>query len=232
LGKTLMVNRFVNGDLHWETMAEGTRGAFDSMASLPIPDEFYLAGGTGLALQIGHRISYDLDFFSSRNSLGTLERTHLIRKLQQLEDAEIKHETDGQIYAAIHGVETSFLYQPHPLLFPPLNVHGVHLAQPADIGLMKLAAIKDRGTRRDFVDLYCLRTVIQLPPLFKHLPEKFFDRPDFSVHLAYALCYFDDAESDPQALNMVQETDWEAVKTYCLEGSRWLSKKNAGLEPS
>ncbi len=218
-------------DLYWEAMASETRRLFDTLAALPIPEEFYLAGGTALALQIGHRISCDLDFFSSQNQLGTVERAVLIRKLQSLDAVEIKHETDSQLYAAIQGVEASFIYQPHPLLFPPLVVNDIRLARPADIGLMKLAAVKDRGTRRDFVDLYCLRHIAPLTTLFELLPDKYFDRPDFSVHLAYALCYFDDAEADPQPLNMIQEADWEAVKAYCLEGSRWLSKINAGLEP-
>jgi hypothetical protein len=217
--------------LYWEAMAPHTRQAFEKLTSLPVLNDFYLAGGTALALQIGHRISYDLDFFSSQNELGTAERAKLGLALQQIDSVEIKLETAGQLYASIQGVEASFIFQPHPLLFPTINVQGIRLAQATDIGLMKLAAVKDRGTRRDFVDLYCLRHVAPLSNLFQLLPQKYYDRPDFSVHLAYALCYFEDAETDPQQLNMIQKIDWEAVKTYCLEGSRLLSKMNAGLEP-
>ncbi len=226
-----MTSEAANTDLHWNAMAPKTRRAFDLLASLPIPDEFYLAGGTALALQIGHRISRDLDFFSSQNQLGAAERAALIHKLQSLDDIEVKLETESQLYAVIQDVEISFIYQPHPLLLPLLNVSGIHLAQPTDIGLMKLAAVKDRGTRRDFVDLYCLKHIVPFSKLFELLPDKYHDRLDFSLHLAYALCYFEDAEADPQPLNMIQEVDWEAVKAYCLEGSRWLSKINAGLEP-
>jgi hypothetical protein len=212
-------------------MEAKTRKTFSVLASLPVPDEFYLAGGTALALQIGHRTSVDLDFFSSENQLGAAERAVLSRKLQHLDSVVIKLESEGQIYTAVSNVESSFIYQPHPLLSPMVDVQGIHLASPTDIGLMKLAAIKDRGTRRDFIDLYCLRHVASLEKLFQLLPRKYFDRPDFSVHLAYALAYFDDAETDQDQLNMIEDVDWEDVKAYCLEGSLLLSKLNAGLEP-
>ncbi len=226
-----MNDKSANRDLHWRAMASKTRQVFDRLTSLPIPEEFYLAAVTALALQIGHRISYDLDFFSFQNQLGATERAALSRKLQSLPHVQIKLETENQLYVAIQDVEISFIYQQHPLLFPPLNAQGIHLAHPIDIGLMKLAAVKDRGTRRDFVDLYCLRHIAPWSKLFELLPDKHPDRPDFTVHLAYALCYFEDAEADPQQLNMLQNLEWETVKAYCLEGSRLLSKINAGLEP-
>ncbi len=226
-----MNNDLTSGDLHWNTMDAKTRQTFELLASLPVPDEFYLAGGTALALQIGDRTSADLDFFSSANPFGAVERSLLSRALQRLDAVSIKLETEGQIYTDVADVESSFIYQPHPLLSPSVDVQGIHLASPTDIGLMKLAAIKDRGTRRDFVDLYCLRHIAPLKTLFKLLPQKYFDRPDFSVHLAYALSYFDDAEADLHQLKMIEDVNWEDVKAYCLEGARLLSKINAGLEP-
>ena len=221
----------MTGNIFWNALAPETRRAFDALAYLPIPRGFYLAGGTALALQIGHRISYDLDFFSSTNPLGMAERTALTRELQRLEPITIRHESNSQLYATIINVEVSFLYQHHPLLFPTVDVGGVLIAQATDIGLMKLSAIKDRGTRRDFVDLYCLRHIAPLKTLFQLLPKKYHDRPDFTVHLAYALRYFDDAEADARELHTLQKVSWSAVKRYCTEGSRLLSKLNAGLEP-
>jgi predicted nucleotidyltransferase component of viral defense system len=217
--------------IHWEALASETRRVFDALATLPIPSDFYLAGGTALALQLGHRISSDLDFFSPDNLLGTAERAALAYRIQAITPCTIKREYDEQLYANLIGVEVSFIYQHHPLLFPTLEVSGLRLAQPADIGLMKLSAIKDRGTRRDFVDLYCLREIAPLKKLLQLLPQKFYDRPDFTVHLAYALRYFDDAENDPRELHLLKRVRWDAVKKYCIEGSNLLSKLNAGLEP-
>lgn len=217
--------------IFWNALAPDTRKTFDALAQLPIPHDFYLAGGTALAMQIGHRISYDLDFFSATNPLGMEERTALAHELRRVGSITIKRESDTQVHATIMGAEVSFVYQHHPLLFPVIEVKGIHLAQATDIGLMKLSAIKDRGTRRDFVDLYCLRQVASLKTLFQLLPQKYYDRPDFSVHLAYALRYFDDAEADPRELYMLRKVSWSAVTKYCIAGSRLLSKMNAGLEP-
>lgn len=218
-------------DIHWEALATQTRQAFEALAALPVPDDFYLAGGTALAMQIGHRVSYDLDFFSSVNPLGEVERSVLVGQLQHLPSVTIKRESAEQLYTNIMGVEASFIFQHHPLLFPTLEVNGLRLAQPADIGLMKLSAIKDRGTRRDFIDLYCLKSIAPFEKLFQLLPQKYFDRPDFTVHLAYALQYFNDAEADTRELRTLKRISWEAVKKYCLEGSNLLSRINAGLEP-
>ena len=217
--------------ISWNALAPNTRRVFDALAALPAPPDFYLAGGTALALQLGHRISYDLDFFSMTNPLGMAERSLLAHQLQSITATTIKREQDEQLYATIMGVEASFVYQHHPLLFPTIEVTGLRLAQAIDIGLMKLSAIKDRGTRRDFIDLYCLRKIAPLKTLFEMLPKKYFDRPDFTVHLAYALQYFEDAENDTRELRMLQSVKWSDVKKYCTEGSNLLSKLNAGLEP-
>ncbi len=221
----------MNSQLYWDTLAENTRQVFNALAALPLPAHFYLAGGTGLALQIGHRISYDLDFFTSDPALDLAGRSLLQRQLESLADVTIRHEADGQLYAVVQGVEVSVLFQYHPLLFPARDAQGIQLADPLDIGLMKLAAVKNRGARRDFVDLYCLRQEASFSLLFDLIPLKFYDRPDFAVHLAYALSYFEDAEQDPRPLEMRVDADWVNVKEYCLEGSRLLSRINAGLVP-
>jgi len=219
------------GSIYWEALARPTRRVFEALAELPMPADFYLAGGTALALQIGHRVSYDLDFFTPNNPLGEVERAALVRQLQHLSSVVVKHESAEQLYTNIMGVEVSFIFQHHPLLFQTREVNGLYLAQPTDIGLMKLSAIKDRGTRRDFVDLYSLRDIAPFEKLFHLLPQKYFDRPDFTVHLAYALQYFKDAESDTHELRTLKRISWAAVKKYCTTGSNLLSKINAGLEP-
>jgi len=221
----------MNYELYWDALADKTRLVFDCLAELPVPAYFYLASGTGLALQINHRVSYDLDFFTSESVLGPAGRSTLQLQLNALADVVIRHEADGQLYALVQDVEVSFLYQHHSLLYPLRDARGIQLADPIDIGLMKLAAVKDRGARRDFVDLYCLRTQAPLAVLFDLIPRKFYDRPDFAVHLAYALSYFEDAEQDPRALEMRTEAEWTDVKEYCRNGSLLLSQINAGLVP-
>jgi hypothetical protein len=95
--------------------------------ALPIPTDFYLAGGTALALQIGHRISHDLDFFSFSNPLDFGARAALIEHLRSCNPI-IKNETDAMLYATVTGVEVSFIYEHHPLLAPPIRWESIVMA--------------------------------------------------------------------------------------------------------
>ncbi|MBI5082561.1 MAG: nucleotidyl transferase AbiEii/AbiGii toxin family protein [Chloroflexi bacterium] len=218
-------------DFHWDALPQNTRRSLESVKSLPFLADFYLAGGTALALQIGHRVSHDLDFFSSTNSLGFSERAAMLPRLQKLGSAIIRSETDTMIYVTVMGVEVSFIYQHHPLLNSPIYWENVAIADLVDIGLMKLSAIKDRGTRRDFVDIYCLREDAPLDKLFDLIPQKYFDRPSFAMHLALGLRYFDDAEDDPRELIMKRSVRWQDVKKYCEAGAKLLTKRHLGLNP-
>ncbi len=190
--------------------------------------DFYLAGGTALALQIGHRISTDLDWFSSTNHLQTLAREHIQDVLELSGKFEIISEQDGLLFARFNETDTSFTYQHHPLLEHTFNYQGVNLASPIDIGLMKLAAITSRGTRRDFVDIYCLREIISLEELFKLAPKKYSDRPQFLAVVVRALVYFDDAEQQPMP-KMLNRVDWKDIRIYCEDAARSLTRRLSGL---
>jgi hypothetical protein len=214
---------------HWDSLPSNTRRALEALNVVSGFTDFYLAGGTALALQIGHRLSHDLDFFSAVNQLDFSAREILRQQLRACAPCVIQREADGMVYATIMEVEVSFIYQHHPPLEPLLPWENMALAGLTDIGLMKLAAIKDRGTRRDFVDLYCLREDAPLEKLFDLLPRKFADRPSFALHLAYSLRYFEDAENDPRELVMRRPVRWENVKKYCEGGARLLTKRNTGL---
>ena len=98
------------------------------------------------------------------------------------------------------------------------------LASPIDIGLMKLAAIKDRGTRRDFVDLYCLRHVVTLKHLIDLAEVKYADHPDFLRTLARALAYFDDAQQQPMP-DMLKRVRWAYVKRHAQEGAQYIVRQ-------
>jgi len=139
--------------------------------------DFYLAGGTALALQIGHRVSTDLDWFSTGRRLLALERESIRQALSDIGSFEVVSEQDGVLFTRLFGTEVSFIYQHHPLLEPTVAYEGIKLASPTDIGLMKLAAVNSRGTRRDFVDLYCLRDIVSLDRLLELAALKYADRP-------------------------------------------------------
>ncbi len=192
-------------------------------------NHFYLAGDTALALQIGHRLSTDLDWFSTQQRLTSPEREAICQILQASEQLKIVSEQDGMLFMRLFGTDVSFIFQQHPLLQEAINYQGVQLASPTDIGLMKLAAVNSRGTRRDFVDLYCLREIVSLDQLLALVSQKYANRPDFSAILARALAYFEDAEQQPMP-RMVHEVRWQDVKAYCQAAARKLARELSGLE--
>jgi hypothetical protein len=210
--------------LHWEAITPACRAALDVLRDQSFIRKFYLAGGTALALQLGHRISKDLDWFSSSAQLKKAERDKIRRILERTGTFVVTGEQDTMLFTQLMEAEVSFIYQHHPLIQPTVDLGGLALASPTDIGLMKLAAIKDRGTRRDFIDLYCLRQVITLEQLIDLTEIKYMDRPDFSLILARALAYFEDAEQQPMP-NMLKRVRWADVKRYAQEGAKYIVRQ-------
>jgi hypothetical protein len=117
---------------------------------------FYLAGGTALALQIGHRRSNDLDFFADG---GHLDRPLMRRIVNQINSACDHVETvlsePGQIDLAIgpRRRKVSFIAYPFPVPRPTLVMEGQRCAGVVEIAAMKAYAIGRRGAARDYVDI-------------------------------------------------------------------------------
>src|ERR1043165_1813504 len=136
--------------MHEEILAQPTRNLFDKLSSYPWLSESYLAGGTALALRLGHRMSVDLDFF------GTVlfEESILIEKLSQVGKLEIFQKAMHSATGSIDGVKFSFLGYTYPLQNKSTELKGIAIASIEDIACMKLDALSSRGTKRDFVDVY------------------------------------------------------------------------------
>jgi hypothetical protein len=191
--------------------------------------DFYLAGGTALALQLGHRISTDLDWFSTNCRLDASERDGIRRALSGSEAFEVVSEQDGMLFARLFGTDASFIYQQHPLLEPTVEYQGAQLATPTDIGLMKLAAVNSRGTRRDFIDIYCLREVVTLDRLLELASIKYANRPSFLPIAVRALAYFEDAEQQPMP-RLLKPVRWADVRAYCEAAAPRLARRLSGLD--
>jgi hypothetical protein len=207
-----------------EAITHNCQTALAHLRRQPWLEGYYLAGGTALALQIGHRISTDLDWFTPSHVLEMAERDALRIKLTSTGAYTEKSEQDGQFYCQIAGADVSFIYQHHALLEPTVDYDGVPLASPIDIGVMKLSAINSRGTRRDFVDLYCLRDIVSLERLLQLAEVKYADRPSFLNITVRALAYFADAEQQPMPRLLWKNVQWADVVKYSEAGARWLTR--------
>ena len=62
-------------------------------------------------------------------------------------------EAIGTVHGFLNNVRVTFLRYPYELLFPPIALSRISIADPRDIGLMKITAISGRGSKKDFIDL-------------------------------------------------------------------------------
>lgn len=199
---------------HWQALTPETRQAFEISAALPFIQRYYLAGGTGLALHLGHRFSVDLDFFASApDAVGADERAAL-RVAFEDPTLAISFDKDMIFVANWRGVGVSFFCLAlYPLVQEPLLLEGVPVAASEEIGAMKLAAIMARGTRKDYIDLYFILQQTPLERLFEVAAVKYARVRTFAVSAVRALTYFADAETTPMP-QMIQRTAWPAVKRF------------------
>lgn len=194
---------------HREVIGEHVERALGDLETIPAAARFYLAGGTGLALHLGHRRSVDLDFFLGED----FDVEAVLQKIQQLEGFSLVSKSPGTIYANVRETKVSFIAYAYPMLFPFTQFLGVNIADPRDIGCMKISAIASRGSRRDFVDLYVLAQQYGLDQLFIWFKTKFAQTNYSTVHVLKSLAYFEEAEQDPMP-DMLVPLSWDEVRRF------------------
>lgn len=190
-----------------EFLAPKTRSVFTALGQLNFLRKFYLAGGTALAWQIGHRQSIDLDFFSDQK----FDNEKIKRALLPLGKIKIINEEKNTLHVAVNDVLVSFLYYPYPMLYKTILADKIFLASWQDISAMKLSAVANRGSKKDFIDLYFILQKISLAEILKIFAKKY-RAFDYSVaHLLKSLVYFDDADKEPLP-KMLKKISWLKIK--------------------
>jgi hypothetical protein len=160
--------------MYAETIPDSVWKCLQGLNSIPSLLSAYLAGGTALALQIGHRKSNDLDFFVSDRFDINLFKKDAARVYP---DSQVINQTPRHTEFLIQSIKVDLLNEQIPLKFPLQSIFGqnkgLKMAEPRDIGRMKLISIGSRGSKKDFVDLYCLtRKVVSLDHLLKMAVEE------------------------------------------------------------
>lgn len=207
-------------DMHLEVLDAKRKKLLDRLGFIT-EHKFYLAGGTALALQIGHRASADFDFYTATpfDSVTFWARFH-----REIPDSENTRIADGTLMATVDkNVEFSFFFYDYPLLEPLVSCQPLSLASLKDIAAMKVVAIEQRGIRRDFVDLYFLAKKMQLFEIISATVKKY---PGHDVYPALqALNYFEDADREPdRPLNLIKAVTWQEIKNFFLKEARDVQK--------
>ncbi|HSW09550.1 MAG TPA: nucleotidyl transferase AbiEii/AbiGii toxin family protein [Bacillota bacterium] len=208
----------------WEVLARLGAG--------PLAKSFYLAGGTGLALQLSHHRSLDLDFFTHNPSstLAWSEMEGALREEFGLVQSNLVQHTVDQATWSIRGTKVSFIAYPFPLTEACVEgrtisaeLRGIRLASPREIALMKAYTLGRRALFRDYVDMYfVLRAgMVSLEYILRVAPRKFTLAGEclFSGRLFLEqLVYTKDTPDREESLQMLidPKLSAEEVETYLL----------------
>jgi len=188
---------------------------------------FYLAGGTALALQFGHRTSVDLDFFSEKDELHDESRAEISQAILAMNPRVIADYV-GTLHFSIQGISTGFFGYGYPLIAPTTEFEGVLLASPTDIGMMKLDALISRASRKDFYDLYFIAQQIPLGSLLALGKTKYPFARDFELAAIESLTFFENADKDFHRQLLIP-VEWDAVKDFFVEQAKSLRREWFGF---
>ena len=202
-----------NINWHTETLPQETLQALELLSKelWLKKGDWYLAGGTALALHAGHRQSVDLDFFTPR---GTFSVGPLLDHFKQKKWVT-SHAEKGTIFGTLLGAKISFIaYSFFTYREKPLWFGSVRVLMPQDIAVMKLIAISQRGRKRDFVDLFWhVKHHEPLIAVIKKLQNQYPTVAHNYHHILESMIYFEDAESDPMP-NLFFTANWKDIKAY------------------
>jgi hypothetical protein len=216
--------------VYWATITPVMHDLLRFIGRQALFARFYLAGGTGLALRLGHRRSVDLDFFSATDEVLRETRREILQALTPLEPQALQ-DVDGNLLLLVAGLHLGFFGYGYPLLETTDTVEGVALASLVDIGLMKLDALISRGSRKDFYDVYLIAQHVSIPDLLGLAARKYPYARDFELMALESLALFDNADRDLQP-DLLIDLPWEQVRQFFVAeakaiGQAWLWDENA-----
>jgi len=184
--------------------------------------DFYLAGGTGLALQLGHRKSYDFDFFSEER----FNENKLFKKIiSNLGDHQVQKtlaDKSSLFVVFDNEITVNFLYYRYPLIKPTIKTKYISLASLEDIACMKLLAISERIEFKDYVDIYYILKRVSLKRLINFFAKKI---KDVDVNfILKTLVDFEEVEIEPLEFMPSKKVNLEKIKKFIIKEVRNIYK--------
>lgn len=193
-------------------LLEHTSKLLNLLKAKDLPNTSYLAGGTAIALQLGHRRSVDLDFFVR----DYFSEDVWLQKLEQDFRFKLRQKDKQTLLGTIGKAKFSLLGYNYPLLEDLLMFNQIPVASLPDLAAMKLSTILSRGTKRDLIDIYFLAKKYGLKELFKFYDKKFGNLSDREVMIKKALIYFEEADEDEMP-DILVPTDWKKIKSWFVK---------------
>jgi hypothetical protein len=213
-------------EYYWNTITPEMRSVLAGFAKNELSREFYLAGGTALALQLGHRLSVDLDFFSATQADVPALMEPLRHALREFSPI-LSDSSWGNLVFLANNVRVGFYGYGYEMLKPLLQAESIALASVEDIALMKMDALLARASRKDFHDLYAICQRIDLHVLLDLAPRKYPSVRDFEAQVTRHMIAFERAEAE-SPLPLIEQVEWETVKAWFREQAKSIGKSWLG----
>lgn len=207
--------------LHYEILDQKRINILPTLSKFK--DVFYLAGGTGLALQIGHRDSVDFDFFVNKN-INTQNLYNQIRDVfvgHKIEKVQEEKDTIGIIVD--EELKISFMSYLYPVVDSFVQDEYLNIASIRDIACMKLSAITGRSVLKDYVDIYFILQRYSLKSILEFLTTKMPDQ-DYNLVLK-CLIYFEDVAQEKIIFKNGADVTFEKIKTFLISEAKKIYKE-------
>lgn len=193
--------------MYLNVLPAGHEEVIKKISAYPFTKNFYLAGGTALALQLGYRESVDFDFFNEQD-FNPEELLNVLKNDFEVEDLTV---AKGTLNCMTQGIKLQFLNYPYPLLEKFTDWYGINLSSVIDVACTKMITVSVRGSKKDYIDIYFLLQKYTLKELFEKMGKKYVNLDFNKAHILKSLTYFEEADEQPMP-RMHVETDWDKVK--------------------
>jgi hypothetical protein len=212
--------------LHTETVTPGTLELIHRLMDDEKLKQFYLVGGTALSLMLGHRLSIDIDLFTTDSFNGLQLAKHLAENHQ----ATILNARDNFLTGHINGVRLDMLLHSYPHVNPVLDPENIRMLGLEDIAAMKINAIVGNGTRiKDFVDIHYVLKEMPYQQIVEAYSTKY---PNTDRHqVKMSLLHHQDIDFTTEILLINDEFKWsvieKSIKSAIAEHELYLKRKMA-----
>ena len=207
--------------MHAGTLPVHAQDALAKLGKSKIFSSCYLAGGSALALYLGHRISVDLDFYT-RDKILAGDIPPYLAKLGTFTISML--EPPHTIIGEFNRTKLSLFRYDYPMIGDFSLFNNIKIASTSDIAAMKLSAISGRATKRDYVDLYFLAMIYKTDEMIDFYIKKFGKLSNNIYVIVKALGFFQDAEDDVMP-KMIEKVSWQEVKDFFAKETIRLARK-------
>lgn len=200
--------------LQTEAVDKNLLQLLEQLMALEELKNFYLVGGTALALQIGHRKSMDIDLFYHDHFDSSLVADSL-NDAFEVSSIEV---SKNLVRCFINNIKIDILSHRYPLVDAIISSNNIRLASLQDIAAMKLNAITNRGMKKDFWDIGTLLGIFSLKDMLMFYQIKY---PTSSLwQVEKSLCWFEDAENELTEIIDLKGTHWQTIKQSILSETK------------